>query len=83
MKYRRRREGENPERWGHPMLNVSTTDIILFQNQLYVSNHFLAQYVHALLTVAICCSIGGFGTALLLNDVIVPYMRSRLQDENS
>ncbi|WP_135390664.1 hypothetical protein [Methanolobus halotolerans] len=61
------------------MLNVSTTDIILFQNQLYVSDHFLAQYVQALLTVAICCSIGGFGTALLLNDVIVPYMRSRLQ----
>ncbi|QLC51115.1 hypothetical protein HWN40_13245 [Methanolobus zinderi] len=61
------------------MLNVSTTDIILFQNQLYVSDHFLAQYVQALLTVAIICSIGGFGTALLLNDVIVPYLKYHLQ----
>ncbi|GEM_PF-6052527 len=60
------------------MLNVSTTDIILFQNQLYVSDSFMAQYVQALLTVAIICSIGGFGTALIVHDALVPYLRSRV-----
>lgn len=57
------------------IFNVSPNDIILYQNQIYVTDYFMTQYIQVLLLVAICCCVGAFGVALLVHDVIVPYLR--------
>lgn len=55
-------------------LTLSPNDILLYQNQVYLADSFMTQYVNVLLLVAIFCTIGGFGTALLVNDVIKPWL---------
>ena len=57
------------------IFNVSPNDIILYQNQIYVTDYFMTQYIQVLLLIAICCCVGAFGVALLFHDVAVPYLR--------
>jgi fucose permease len=60
-------------------LNVTPGDILLYNNQIYVTDTFLAQYSQALLITAVTCLFIGFGLARCMDDIIVPYFRAKIQ----
>jgi hypothetical protein len=60
-------------------LNVTPGDILLYNNQIYVTDTFLAQYSQALLITAVTCLFIGYGLARLMDDIIIPYLRTKIQ----
>ncbi len=56
-------------------MNVTPGDILLYNNQIYVTDTFLAQYTQTLLITAVTCLFIGFGLARLMDDIIIPYLR--------
>ena len=60
-------------------MNVTPGDILLYNNQIYVTDTFLAQYSQALLITAVTCLFIGYGLARLMDDIIIPYLRTKIQ----
>lgn len=56
-------------------MNLTPADIMLYNNQVYVTDSFMAQYTQALLVTAIICLFIGFGLARLMDDIIIPYLK--------
>jgi hypothetical protein len=52
---------------------------MLYNNQIYVTDTFLAQYSQALLITAVTCLFIGFGLARLMDDIIIPYLLTMIQ----
>jgi fucose permease len=64
-------------------LNVTPGDILLYNNQIYVTDAFMAQYSQALLITAVTCLFIGFGLARLMDDIIIPYLRPKIQTKEN
>ena len=60
-------------------MNVLPSDIMLVDNQLYLSQAFAEQYLQAMVTMLMIGMIGGFGLALMMNDVIKPWLIAFLE----
>lgn len=60
-------------------MNLTPADIMLYNNQVYVTDSFMAQYTQALLVTAIICLFIGFGLARLMDDIIIPYLSPKIQ----
>ena len=64
-------------------MNVTPGDILLYNNQIYVTDAFMAQYSQALLITAVTCLFIGFGLARLMDDIIIPYLRPKIQTKEN
>jgi hypothetical protein len=64
-------------------MNITPTDIQYFDGMTYVTSNFMNNYINDMLTVAVMCTLGGFGCAILMIDVIIPWLRCRANLDDS
>jgi hypothetical protein len=59
-------------------LNISSSDLIYINDQYYLSDSFMSQVVTNYVYYFMAGMIFGVGLTLLLNDVIIPFVKSKL-----
>lgn len=59
-------------------LNLSQSDIILQNQQLYLSHDFSMWFIQSLFTALFIGLISGVGFGLMIQEVLIPYLRKVL-----
>jgi hypothetical protein len=61
-------------------LNVTPNDVLIANNQVFLSSALTNQFINVVLAVGFLCTFIGLGIGLSMKELVIPYVKFKLFD---